>query len=459
MTRTLENDSARNCGGAVREIRDESVRMSQDVSHIVKMSQDVCTESRSASRINYESTELNEEWGAYLSEEELNSETVPERKFALSDNEELWYILEDSFGIIQKNSFKEEIIVRRRYRQEDDVKVNMLNSETVLQRINHVDFDRDVGSKVKTVGRQAELSPVKNKVKAPKTKPKLKKEDNTNILPGNSLRKWLLGGTKRQEIEPEIRLEEQEAQSPKKYQPELPSSAVENNEYPARKCEGGVKPGNKKGVLGGTVPPQRRRKSLPKLQEKLSARKISSSVLRKPPLRLEDIDILSGNKKWQELLRSTVPVNKKSNNILMQRVSNTSTGRSCEEDSSPGKFSTGKQDMRYVRDGWQSMEEVLGGAVPDRNVQNVLLPAECKNVTDSLSMKRKPNLKLRMKSQGSPVRKAMTGNDARKCLAAHRKYIKSAKIKNIQVQEKIELFDKFRGDLSWGAKRTRALDI
>ena len=161
MTRTLENDSARNCGGAVREIRDESVRMSQDVSHIVKMSQDVCTESRSASRINYESTELNEEWGAYLSEEELNSETVPERKFALSDNEELWYILEDSFGIIQKNSFKEEIIVRR-YRQEDDVKVNMLNSETVLQRINHVDFDRDVGSKVKTVGRQAEFSPIKN---------------------------------------------------------------------------------------------------------------------------------------------------------------------------------------------------------------------------------------------------------------------------------------------------------
>ena len=88
--------------------------------------------------------------------------------------------------------------------------------------------------------------------------------------------------------------------------------------------------------------------------------------------------------------------------------------------------------MRYMRDGWQSMEEVLGGAVTDKNVQNVLLPAECKNVTDSLSMKRKPNLKLRMKSQGSPVRKAMTGNDARKCLAAHRKYIKSAKVKNIK---------------------------
>ena len=192
--------------------------------------------------------------------------TVPERKFALSDNEELWYILEDSFGIIQKKSFKEEIIVRR-YRQEENVKVNKLNSETVLQRINHVDFDRDVkvGSKVKTVGRQAELSPMKNKVEAPKMKPKLRKEDNINILPGNSLRKWLLGGTKRQEIEPEIRLEEQEAQSPKKYQPELPSSAVENNEYPARKCEVGMKPGNRKGVLGGTVPPQRRGKSSPKL--------------------------------------------------------------------------------------------------------------------------------------------------------------------------------------------------
>ena len=153
-------------------------------------------ESMSTCRINYESTDLDEEWGVYLSEEELNSETVPERKFALSNNEDLWYILEDSFGIIQKKSFKEEIIVRR-YRQEENVKVNKLNSETVLQRINNVDFDRDVkvGSKVKTVGRQAEFSPMKNKVEARKMKPQLKKED-INILPGNSLRKWLLGGTK-----------------------------------------------------------------------------------------------------------------------------------------------------------------------------------------------------------------------------------------------------------------------
>ena len=47
-------------------------------------------------------------------------------------------------------------------------------------------------------------------------KPQLKKED-INILPGNSLRNWLLGGTIRQEIKPEIRLKDQEAQSPKKY--------------------------------------------------------------------------------------------------------------------------------------------------------------------------------------------------------------------------------------------------
>ena len=105
---------------------------------------------------------------------------------------------------------------------------------------------------------------MRNKVEALQMKPQLKKED-MNILPGNSLRKWLLGRTIQQEIKPEIRLEEQEAQSPKKYQPELPSSTVENNKYPVRKYEGGVKQGNRKGVLGGTVPPQRRGKSSPKL--------------------------------------------------------------------------------------------------------------------------------------------------------------------------------------------------
>ena len=39
--------------------------------------------------------------------------------------------------------------------------------------------------------------------------------------------------------------------------------------------------------------------------------------------------------------------------------------------------------MRYVRNGWQSMEEVFGGAVSDKNLQHVLLPAECKNVAES----------------------------------------------------------------------------
>ena len=58
-------------------------------------------------------------------------------------------------------NFKEEIIVRQ-YRQDENVTVNKLNSETVLQRIKHVVRDVKVENKIIIVGRQAEFSPIKN---------------------------------------------------------------------------------------------------------------------------------------------------------------------------------------------------------------------------------------------------------------------------------------------------------
>ena len=139
-------------------------------------------------------------WGAFLPEKTLESDTVPRinvKKFEISNSEELWYILEDSYEVLKMAKSEDRkteniTIVDRKFSQENNIEEE-LKSETVPQGRQSFCVDFEVKSKVKIVERQADISPVINTVEAQKLKPKPKlRGKSKDILPGNSLRKWLL---------------------------------------------------------------------------------------------------------------------------------------------------------------------------------------------------------------------------------------------------------------------------
>ena len=219
-------------------------------------------------------------WGAFLPEKTLESDTVPRinvKKFEISNSEELWYILEDSYGVLKMTECedrKTEIItiVDRKFSQEKNIEED-LKSETVPQGRQSFCVDFEVKSKVKIVERQADILPVINTVEAQKLKPKPKlRGKSKDILPGNSLRKWLLGGTAPQENKPGLishHARKHMRQADRKTQSEV-------RKYIDRKCEEGNQSGNvAKRLLGRTVPPLERGKISPELQEKKTAAEVS----------------------------------------------------------------------------------------------------------------------------------------------------------------------------------------
>ena len=182
--------------------------------------------------------------------------------------------------------------------------------------------------------------------------------------------------------------------------------------------------------MGRTVPPLDRGKISPELQENLSAKNAQGSLLRKLPLRLADEDFLSGDGK--ELLRSTIPPYTNFDNTVMKGARKSEMHRSSKENNSSGIICKGNEFVKDMRSDRKCMikewdDKKLNGCDKD-----ALKSKNGKNENEWPT----PNLKLKMKCRGSPVRKVMKGKDVRKCLTAHRKEIWSAKNQNQQVRGK-----------------------
>ena len=277
----------------------------------------------------------------------------------------------------------------------------------------------------------------------PKTKVIGKSKD---ILPGNSLRKLLLGGTAPKENMPGLKshhARKHAGQADRKVQPE-------ERKYIDRKCEEGNQSGNiAERLLGRTVPPLERGKISPELQENLSAKNVQGSLLRKLPLRLADEDILSGDGK--ELLRSTIPPYKNVDNTVMNGARKSEVHRSSQENNSSGIICTGNEVVRGMR----SDRKVMNKVWDDKKLNGCDMDALKSKNGKNENVQPTPNLKLKKKCSGSPVRKVMTGKDVRKCLTAHRKEIVSAKSQNQQVRKKIEVFEAFQGEKCWGQRLLR----